>query len=333
MASQEISNPGQLMEMVNAFRASRVILTAHEVGLFNILKDKSLTSAEVARLLGTHPRATDRILNAMVALGLMRKSDDIFSNTGFVSQHLVAGSPKFMGGLSHAVHLWKTWNTLTPALAAGTTVVLEKSINDRSEDWRESFIAAMHARAGNQAKEVAVALSLPAKGKILDVGGGSGIFSFAFINSSPELTAVVFDLPNIVPITERYIREAGLDNCVSARAGDYLTDELGTGYALVFMSAIIHINNPKENERLIAAGAKALAPGGRLVILDHVMDESRTEPAVGAMFALNMLVGTDHGDVYTETEIRGWMNNAGLSQVVLQTTPSGIQLFSGFKHA
>lgn len=331
MASQEISNPGQLMDIVNGFRASRVILTAHELGLFNFLKGKSVASSEVSRLLGTHPRATDRLMNALVALGLLKKSDGLFSNTGFSEQFLVAGSPKFLAGLSHAVHLWKTWNTLTSAVAAGTTLVLEKSINDRTDEWRESFIAAMHARAGIQAKEVAAALPLPAKGKILDVGGGSGVFAFAFINASPELTAVIFDLPNIIPITEDYIRRSGLNNCISTISGDYLINDLGKDYALVFMSAIIHINDSIENKHLIKSGANALAPGGQLVILDHIMSEDRTEPAVGAMFALNMLVGTDHGDTYTESEIREWMVDAGLSNIRLQSTPSGISLMSGIK--
>jgi hypothetical protein len=99
------------------------------------------------------------------------------------------------------------------------------------------------------------------------------------------------------------------------------------------MSAIIHINNPEENQRLIAAGVRALAVGGQLVILDHVMNEERTEPPVGAMFALNMLVGTDHGDTYTDSEIRSWMKEAGLTEISLQTTPSGISLMSGKKSA
>ncbi len=331
MSAQEISNPGQLMEIVNGFRASRVILTAHELGLFNHLKGKRATSAEVARLLGTHPRATDRLMNALTTIGLLSKSEGIFTNTGFSEQYLVSGSPRYMGGLDHALNLWQTWSTLTPSIAAGTSVVVKDSIGDSSEQWCEAFIAAMHSRAANQVKEVAAAIDLPRKGKILDVGGGSGIFSFAFLHASPELTAVVFDLPNIVPITDRYIKEAGLDNCVSTLAGDYLDDEFGEGYALVFMSAIVHINSPEENIRLIAAGVRALAVGGQIVILDHVMHEDRTEPSAGAMFALNMLVGTEHGDTYTESEIRGWMEAAGLSEIRLQPTPSGILLMIGKK--
>ena len=98
------------------------------------------------------------------------------------------------------------------------------------------------------------------------------------------------------------------------------------------MSAIIHINSPEENRQLILRGANALRAGGQLIVLDHIMNEDRTEPAVGAFFALNMLVGTLHGDTYTRSEIESWMEQAGLSDIRLQTTPSGIQLMTGTKN-
>jgi SAM-dependent methyltransferase len=331
MAIKEISNPGQLMEMVNGFRVSRLILTAHELRIFDFLKAGGQTSREVARLLGSDPRATDRLMNALVAIGLMSKDSGTFTNTGFSALHLVSGSPRYLEGLSHLTHLWKTWNTLTHCVAAGTTVVMEKEINDRSEDWRESFIAAMHARAGHQATEVAKILDLPESGKVLDVGGGSGVYAFAFLTQKPNLKAVVFDLPNIVPITGRYIKKAGMEAGVHAVSGNYLSDPFGDGFSLIFMSAIIHINSPEENEDLIRKGAESLAPGGQLVILDHFMNDERTEPALGALFALNMLVGTDHGDTYTEGEVRKWMEDAGLSGIQRRETDDGTTLMIGIR--
>jgi len=331
MSRTEISSPAELMELVNGFRISRIILTSHELGLFNFLKNGKRTSGEVALLLGSHPRATDRLMNSLVAIGLLRKEENQFFNTGFTQKFLVTDSPFFLSGLSHAVHLWKTWSTLTPAVAAGTSVAVVDSINDRPEEWRSSFIAAMHSRASQQAKEVAAFLDLPSTGTILDVGGGSGVFSFAFVNMQPGLKAVVFDLPNIVPLTKQYIIKEGLDNFISTYEGDYLKDDFGRNYALVFMSAIIHINSPDENSLLIKRGASALAAGGKLVILDHIMNDDRTEPAMGAIFALNMLVGTDHGDTYSETEISTWMKNAGLTDICRIDTPSGINLITGRK--
>ncbi|MEE9457577.1 MAG: methyltransferase, partial [bacterium] len=97
--------------------------------------------------------------------------------------------------------------------------------------------------------------------------------------------------------------------------GDANEDELPRGYDLVFMSHLLHSNSPAENEALIANGAASLNAGGRLVVQDFVVDEGRAGPPQPVIFALNMLVNTEAGDTYTEAEIRGWMEAAGLTAV------------------
>jgi len=364
----EISNPAQFLDLVNAFRISRIILSAAELKVFDYLEETGRTSEALAALLNTQPRATDRLLNALVAIGLLRKDSMIFSNTAFSTKFLVTSSPAYLSGLALTNHTWKTWSTLTKAVQAGTSVHFEDPINDRPEEWQQAFIAAMHRRAGQQAVEVADALDLSHVKRVLDVGGGSGAFTMEFLRRDPAMTGVVFDLPRIVPITKQFISQQGdtpppetiyltptpllqergvsgirdmgtgtrdlrsrIQERISVVAGDYLKDDFGSGYDLVFMSAIIHINSPDENRILIRKGAKALNPGGQLVILDHIMREDRTEPTAGAIFAINMLVGTKHGDTYKESELRSAMQDAGLRDISLITTPGGVQLMVGRK--
>jgi len=333
MKTEEITSPALLMEMANGFRVSRIILTANELGVFDLLSGVGLPSVKVATTLVTDVRATDRLLNALVSLGLVNKQDDIFRNTDFSNKYMVTASPAYLGGLSLASQTWRTWSTLTDAVRQGTTVAMSAPINERTDSWKESFIAAMHARAGKQAVETAGALDLASTGRVLDVGGGSGAFAFAMIRRNPSIHATIFDLPNIIPITQRYIEQSGFSNQVDTVTGDYLADDLGKNYDLALMSAIIHINSPEENILLIRKGAAALNPGGQLVVIDHIMSPDRTEPAIGALFAINMLVGTLHGDTYTRDEIGRWMNAAGLTDIVLKETPSGVQLMTGRKPA
>jgi SAM-dependent methyltransferase len=369
-ANSEIKDPEQFLKAVNAFRISRIILTASELRVFDHLCSPGKKSGELALILGTKPRATDRLLNALVAIGLLSKHSGIFSNTTFAESYLVSVSPGYFSGLALTNHTWKTWSTLTDALYAGKSVVFEKPINERPKEWQEVFIEAMHRRAHPQAVEAADALDLKDVKRILDVGGGSGAFTLEFLKRNPEMTGVIFDLPNIVEITRRFVTlltpdpspdshyltpgpspdrhyltpgpspmgegslgqaEARIKDRIAIIAGDYLKDDFGTGFDLVFMSAIIHINSPDENRLLIRKGADSLNPGGQLVILDHIMSDDRTEPSAGAIFAINMLVGTLHGDTYTEKEIRSWIQDAGLRDIKMETTHSGIQLLSGRK--
>jgi SAM-dependent methyltransferase len=328
---KEINSPGEFLEMVNAFRISRIILTAHELNLFTLLKDGPLGSQAIARLAKANERSIDRLMNALIPIGLLKKSGGQFSNTDFSTRFLIQGQPGFMGGLSHLVQLWKSWSTLTEAVKAGTSVTMQEPIAGREENWIGSFIAAMHSRALQQSKEIAAVLDLSQAKTILDIGGGSGAFTFEFIRENPVLRGTIFDLPNVIGITKEYIAREGFGDSVTTMAGDYMEGKFGYDYDLVFLSAVIHINSPEENRFLVRKCVEALNPGGQLVILDHIMNDDRTGPAVGAIFAINMLVGTEKGDTYTEKEIKTWMLEAGLKYIRRKDTPQGSNMMIGVK--
>ena len=311
-----------------AFQKSRVLLTAYELELFTVLGNESKSSAEVAAALGTEKRATDRLMNALCALELLDKKEDRFANVPFTRRFLVKHSPDFMGNFYHSVNLWDTWSTLTQAVYKGTTV-MEKEINNRGEKWLTGFIAAMHERAKKQAPEVVSQLDLANVTRVLDVGGGSGAYAMAFVKARPNINAVVFDLPNVVPLTCRYIEKEGLTHKINTVTGDYTVDPLGKGYDLVFLSAIIHSNSNEANAGLIKKCSEALNPGGQVVIQDFIMDENRITPQFGTLFALNMLVSTEAGDTYTEAEVREWMTAAGIRNIKRIDTPFSASLICG----
>jgi SAM-dependent methyltransferase len=328
---KEINSPGEFLEMVNAFRISRIILTAYELDIFTLLKDGPLNSQVVARAIGADERATDRLMNALVPIGLLKKSGSFFSNTDFSTRFMIQGQPGYMGGLTHIDHLWRTWSTLTDAVKAGKSVAMQQPIAGRENSWTESFITAMHSRAILQSKEIAAVLDLSQVRTSLDLGGGSGAFTFEFLRENPDIQGTIFDLPNVIDITKKYIAREGFEKSVKTISGDYLKDKFGYDYDLVFVSAVIHINSPEENRLLINKCAEALNPGGQLVILDHIMSEDRTDPAVGAIFAINMLVGTEKGDTYTEKEIKSWMQEVRLKYIRRKDTPQGSSMMIGVK--
>jgi SAM-dependent methyltransferase len=320
--------PAAIRELAMNFQSSRVLLTAVELRVFSLINDGGLTSADVAGRAGSHPRATDRLLNALCAMRLLVKRDGRYWNTPEARRYLDDRSPEFAAGLAHTSSMWNGWSGLTDAVREGRPA-LRAAINERGGAWLKPFIAAMHYRAAHQAPEAAALVGLDGVGRVLDVGGGSGAFAMAFAAKAPGLVAVVFDLPNVLPLTRGYIEEAGLSSRVTTAAGDYLADPLPKGFDLVFLSAVIHSNSPEQNASLLASCAAVLNPGGRVAVVDWVMDDDRVTPAVGAFFALNMLVATDGGDTFTEGEIRGWMNAAGLAPGPRIDTGSGTSIVIG----
>jgi SAM-dependent methyltransferase len=320
--------PAAIRELATNFQSSRILLTAIELRVFSLIGAGGLTSAEVAGRAASHPRATDRLLNALCALGLLEKRDGRFWNTPESRRYLDDGSPDFAAGLGHTASMWHSWSHLTESVQEGKPAVRE-AINDRGDGWLKPFIAAMHYRAAQQAPAVAALIGLEGVQRVLDVGGGSGAFAMAFAKKEPGLVAVVFDLPNVLPLTRDYVAQAGLEARVTTAVGDYLVDPLPHGFDLVFLSAVIHSNSAEQNRALIRSCAGALNPGGRVAVVDWVMDDDRVSPRGGAFFALNMLVATDDGDTFTEREIRGWMSQAGLAAGPRIETGSGPSIVIG----
>ena len=165
--------------------------------------------------------------------------------------------------------------------------------------------------------------------KILDIGGGSGIFASTFIKDNPALSAVVFHLPNVISLTKEYIEKENMSDRISTLTGNYLRDHIGSGYDFIFLSAVIHSNSYDENALLIKKCASALNKNGKIAILDYIMNDDRTIPLAGAIFAINMLVGTDEGTTYTEKEIIEWMSAAGINNFELINAGEGNGLLIG----
>lgn len=321
MVDKEIFSFGDIGYLSRSFQQSRIFLTAFELGIFTVLGKSEKTAEEIAVEIGADPRATDRLLNALCTTKVVTKSDGKFRNSETAAEYLVKGKPDYQAGTMHSIHLWDTWTDLTKAVKTGG-IEKKSPVEAMENDWFKPFIAAMHNRAIGEAPDLVNRIDLTGVKKILDVGGGSGAFSMAFANAKSDILSTVFDLPNVVPLTTQYIKKAGLAERINTVAGDYNTDELPSGYDLVFLSAIIHSNSPDQNIALFRRISNALNPGGRIVISDFIMDEDRTHPAFGALFALNMLVNTASGDTYTQSEIVEWIELAGMVFVERKETRS-----------
>jgi hypothetical protein len=145
------------------------------------------------------------------------------------------------------------------------------------------------------------------------------------------MTATLFDLPDVVEMARERIQAAGMMDRVTLVPGDFYKDELPPGHDLAFLSAIIHQNSPTQNEALFRGIYRALDSGGRIVVRDHVMSSDRTDPLEGALFAVNMLVGTPEGGTYTFDEIRSGLSTAGFDRIRLIRRKGMHSLVEGFK--
>jgi len=308
-----IESMADLMDIVAGYWASRTVLTGHELGVFTALRGDALTAAELARSIDCPERGTELLANALVALGLLQKKGARFWNGAFAAKHLVRGrGDDLCGYLDHHANLWQRWNELTATVRAGQA---GRPSGERPPEATRAFIMAMHASSSHWSGRVMEHLDLTGVRHILDVGGGSGDYSYAILKQLPEATAVIFDLPTVVPITMECAQMAGVADRVETRGGSYWEDELGEGFDLAIVSNILHSAGPQGCVTILQKAFRALVPGGRVVVHDFVLDDSATSPLWAALFSLNMLSGGSDGRSYTGSEIERFLKDAGFGDV------------------
>jgi SAM-dependent methyltransferase len=318
--------PDYLEQAIRAFMPSRCILTALELDVFSAIGEAA-SAEQVATKINANPRAVGMLLNALVALGLLSKNGDDYKNAPESARFFVQGShDNQRNGLLHTANIWHRWSTLTDAVRRGSCVPIDRA---DTPEWTRSFIAGMQRNAKDRAPIVVDTLGTTGVHRILDLGGGSGAYSIAFAKACPNVQCEIFDLPAVVPLTSEYVDQAGVEAQVSIRAGDMLHDDLGVGYDIIMLNAICHMFSEEQNRDIFQRARLALAPNGRLVVQDFILDPDKTGPQHATLFSLNMLVNTDAGASYSEIEYTSWMKAAGFGEVRRINLPGPSDLIVG----
>ncbi|MBM2814185.1 MAG: Acetylserotonin O-methyltransferase [Ignavibacteria bacterium] len=289
-------------EIAYAFQKSKVLLTACELGIFNIIGDSEKSFKEVANEIEADERATDRLLNALCSLSYLNKQNNRFSNTLITKRFFVKGSQDYSGAMIHMLHLWDRWGTLTEAIKLGTSVKYD-DISEKSEEWIDSYLTSMHWNAKLHAAELIEYINLNEVNRALDLGCGSGVYGIEFVRAKHDISVTCFDLPEIVPITQRYVDESGFSSSIKVVGGDFFKDDIGKEYDLVFLSNVLQNYTIWESLDLLKHMYSSLRIGGRLVVHERVSEEDRIHPTENALFSLNLLVNTKAGDTMTATDI------------------------------
>jgi len=309
----------QIMSMIRGFQVAKMLMVAVDLGVFDFLATPK-SAVQTAAWLKADARGTGIFLNGLVGLGLLDKDGDNFKNSELASRYLVRGSENYRGAIvKHIEHTWdRGWNDLKETVLAGhpPEVETEKWVDGRPERDEASvraFIWGMHAIARDLAPKVAAMLDLKAVRRLLDLGGGPATYAITFAQANPELKATVFDLPMPIEIARENIAKNGLTDRVDTLAGNFLKDDIGTGYDFIWVSQILHSHDEEQSQFIIAKAVAALAPGGTVAIQDFYLNPDGASPTGAAMFGVHMLAVTPRGRAYTHAEVAEWMQAAGLT--------------------
>jgi len=257
------------------------------------------------------------LLDAVAAMGLLEKQNRMYRCNDATAHLLAEGSPdSILPMILHMASLEPRWSRLTD-IAKGIPAAKEEFNFSRNDKELRAFIGAMHSIGTPLAKRIVAAINPGASRALIDIGGGSGTYTIAFLRAAPEMKATLFDLPEVIEMARERLDHEGLLDRATLVAGSFEHDELPGGHDLALISAIIHSYSPEENLDLYKKTCRSLKPGGRILIRDHIMEPDRIQPKDGAIFAINMLVGTSGGSTYTYEEIKAGLSQAGFTNIRL----------------
>jgi predicted O-methyltransferase YrrM len=285
-----------------------------KLDIFTVIGDEQVSAEDVASRLEADQRGVERLLNALVAMGLLLKVDGRWANTSTGRSLLSKDADGYIGHIiRHHHHLAESWVRLDEAVKQGGPV-RNRAAHGEAE-WRESFLMGMFNLAMETAPRVADALALSGCGRLLDVGGGPGTYAIHFCLKTPDLTATVYDLPTTQPFAEKTIARFGLTDRVRFLPGNYVEQDVPGSYDVAWLSHILHGEGPDTCRRIVEKVVSALTPGGKIIVHDFILDDTMDGPVFPALFSLNMLLGTSAGQSYSEAQITDMLSSAGVKGI------------------
>lgn len=299
-----------LLELNWQYRASRALMTAHQLGIFEALREPK-TVADVAAQCGTDTGMTEKLLIACCSLGVVRRDGDHFVLTRLACDTLLPESARYLGGvLDHSETLWWVFTGLPDIIRTGERGAAPKPPEAFISRWHENWIWAMHGNAANGvAQWMARQLDLSDRSLLLDVGGGPGTYSIALCQRFTNLKAVVWDVSQTIAIAEQVIERFHMKDRIAVQGGDWNRDEFGEGYDCLLMSNILHGHGSQAETRL-EQGMRALVPGGLLIAHDFLLNNDRSGPLPAALF--NLMIGA-----YTVNELIAVIRSVGFADASL----------------
>ncbi len=305
-----LEQASNLLELNWQFRASRSLMTAHQLGFFEALR-KPGKAAGVAKKCGSDVPMTEKLLTVCCALGVLKRDGEIFSLNKLAADLFLPESSRYAGGtLDHNEMLWWGATGLPQVVRTGKRSSAPPPPEHFQKHMFEHWIWAMHGIAANgPAQWLASQLDLSDRKLMLDVAGGPGTYSIAICQRFPDLEAVVWDLPDTLIITRKLIDQFGMKERIKVQKGDWHKDEFGAGYDCLLLSNVLHGPASQAEVRLKQA-RRALQPEGLLIVHDFLMDNDRSGPLPAALF--NLWLGA-----YTVNELIDVVRRAGFKDVSL----------------
>jgi len=319
-------SPDRIMQLSWGYAPPLIIEAAVKHGLFDLLDAGSKPAHQLAKEAGVSLRGVHAICNALVGLGLLARDRDRYKLTSESAAFLVSSKPGYHGEFFRHVstQLIPNWLGLDKIVRTGKP---NAAVNSRKKgaEFFEKFVEAIFPLSYAAAMALGEHLGIP-KAKqtvsVLDLAAGSGVWGIALAEQSPQVRVSAVDWPPVLGVTKRIARRHSVHDRLTVIPGDLLKVKFGANHQVATLGHILHSEGRARSRKLLKKTFDALAPGGTIAIKEFLVNHDRTDPVIGLLFAVNMLVNTDEGDTFSFEEISGWLREAGFTKPRMLDVPA-----------
>ena len=309
-------HPGTLLELSGSYWHTCTLHAGVKLGLFTRIGRDCLDLSGVNAELNANEEGLSRLLNALCAMGLLKKDGQGYANTPESYRFLSKDSDSYIGYMiMHHHHLLESWGRIDEAVMQGGPI--RKRSPEDKDQWRESFLMGMFNIAMAIAPGLAKELDFTGCSRLLDMGGGPGTFAIHFCLANPGMTASVYDLPTTEPFARKTIERFNTADRIDFIAGDYTKDEFPKPgeYDAAWLSHILHGEGSEQAGDVVRKAVSALKPGGKILIHEFILTDTMDAPLFPALFSINMYLGTGSGQSYSQGQLTDMLRASGVGNI------------------
>jgi predicted O-methyltransferase YrrM len=345
-------SPDPIFQTLTGFWASKALRAAVELELFTKLSSgKQMTLYELQKVLGTEARPTSVFASALASLGLLQVtkteekegSEGLFANSPISEMFLDKSKDSYMGDIVTMFdkRLYKAWDRLVESLqtnkpvnvadGGGAEAIFDQAKSKQAVEEIQKFTHAMHGVSIGPAMQLPKVYDFSKHSKMLDIGGGSGVYAIQVVKANPHMIATVLDLEAVCQVAEQYIKSYNLEDKVKTKPLDFFKEDIPKGYDVAFLSLILHDYSEEKGIALLKKIYNSLANDGVVVISEWLLNDEKTGPAASALMGLNMIIETYGGKNYSYAEIVDMLNQAGFKRAERRSLAGAADIVIGYK--
>lgn len=302
------TSPSPILQAIAGHMSAKYLYVASELGLFEALANGINSLHELSQKAAVPPRSLRIVLDALVAVGFLKRQGDHYQNTPVTAAFLSGQSPEDFRPI---LRLWDKvvypqWATLENAIRTGGRTY---GLPEFSEKEHAAFNTGVAALTTPSAKALAKQYDFSRHRQVLDVAGGLGMFLSEAIRQHPTVRGTLFELPTAANAARNHFISTGAGQGITVVEGDVLHDEIPTGYDAIIVANIFHLFSPQTNNALLTRLRGAAGNGAILLAVDFWTNATHTEPTFAALMAGEFHIVTGEGDVYSTEEMSSWLAN------------------------